>query len=432
MANSIRRVLAALLCAVMAVSVCGCGGKDSKSKVAGKDKSGYSETDPSKLVTEIVTEIEDESSEEPTAPDDVDSEKVEITFGTFNGEPIEWIVLHDAYERKLIISKYVLCDMAMDPDPNNGEWRNCSLRNWLNGEFLKNSFSSEEREKIKNIKTVYYEDGTTNSQIMFSSVDYVFLMIPGELEDYFSSEKEQIAYTRDGIPEKWWLGSAVNDQTFFVTEKGVWENSTDVLCSEKQGVRPMMYVENVQAGPIEQGTGVFSDSDAGRVLKVMYDATGMKYTEAKEMVEDHFGKKLKNLTVLAETLGNDKQTDNYCFYTQISDGTAKFNDISFVCNQDDGIVCRVYFDKTNSDFLPEAYESSDTYLKETEQFYNDLVEELNMACGTPVRDGANNDRTELWAEYNFNESCVIWIEFKNLDNGYIGMEIHFTNNAVRT
>ena len=55
-----------------------------------------------------------------------------------------------------------------------------------------------------------------------------------------------------------------------------------------------------------------------------------------------------------------------------------------------------------------------------------------MACGTPVRDGANNDRTELWAEYNFNESCVIWIEFKNLDNGYIGMEIHFTNNAVRT
>ena len=185
MANSIRRVLAALLCAVMAVSVCGCGGKDSKSKVAGKDKSGYSETDPSKLVTEIVTEIEDESSEEPTAPDDVDSEKVEITFGTFNGEPIEWIVLHDAYERKLIISKYVLCDMAMDPDPNNGEWRNCSLRNWLNGEFLKNSFSSEEREKIKNIKTVYYEDGTTNSQIMFSSVDYVFLMIPGELKDYF-------------------------------------------------------------------------------------------------------------------------------------------------------------------------------------------------------------------------------------------------------
>ena len=431
MASSIRRVLAALLCAAMAVSVCGCGTKDSKSKVTGKDKSGASETDPSKLVTEIVTEFEDESSE-TTAPDDVDSEKVEITFGTFNGKPIEWIVLHDAYERKLIVSKYILCHMAMDPDPNNGEWRRCSLNNWLNGEFLQTSFTKEEREKIKTLETVYFEDGTSNSRKLFSSVDYVCLMVPGELEDYFSSEKERIAYTEDGIPEKWWLGSAVNDQTFFVTEKGVCENSKNIPCTEKLGVRPMLYVENVHAGPITEGTGAFSDSDAGRVLKVMYDATGMKYKEAREMVEDHFGKKLKNSTVMGQTLGTDKETDNYIFYTQISDGTAKFNDITFACNRDDGIVCRVYFDKTNSDFLPDAYEPSDTFLSETEQFYNDLVEELNMACGTPVRDGANNDRTELWAEYQFNGNCVIWIEFNNLDNGYMGMAIDFSNNAVKS
>lgn len=425
MANSIRRVLAALLCAVMAVSMCGCGKKDSKSKVTG-----------------TVTEIEDESYADTTEPSDVDgttkatnggdSERVELTFGTFNGKPIEWIVLHDAYERKLIVSKYILCHMAMDPDPNNGEWRRCSLNNWLNGEFLQTSFTKEEREKIKTLETVYFEDGTSNSRKLFSSVDYVCLMVPGELEDYFSSEKERIAYTEDGIPEKWWLGSAVNDQTFFVTEKGVCENSKNIPCTEKLGVRPMLYVENVHAGPITEGTGAFSDSDAGRVLKVMYDATGMKYKEAREMVEDHFGKKLKNSTVLGETLGTDKETDNYIFYTQISDGTAKFNDITFACNRNDGIVCRVYFDKTNSDFLPDAYEPSDTFLAETEQFYNDLVEELNMACGTPVRDGANKDRTELWAEYQFNGNCVIWIEFKNLDNGYMGMAIHFSNNAVKS
>lgn len=70
---------------------------------------------------------------------------------TKNGkEPIEWIVLdYDANNYKvLLLSRYGLDVIPYNNRTTEVTWEKCSLRAWLNGEFLQNAFSKEEQKAI--------------------------------------------------------------------------------------------------------------------------------------------------------------------------------------------------------------------------------------------------------------------------------------------
>ena len=79
-----------------------------------------------------------------------------ITFGSYeqdnnldNGpEPIEWIVLDVQDGKALLLSKYALDTKPYNTVPVEITWEKCSLRSWLNEEFLNAAFSEEETEKI--------------------------------------------------------------------------------------------------------------------------------------------------------------------------------------------------------------------------------------------------------------------------------------------
>lgn len=74
-----------------------------------------------------------------------------ITFGRYpqtaegtDQTPIEWIVLEVQDGKALVISRY-----GLDAQPYNSElidvtWEDCSLRNWLNSDFLNAAFTPEE------------------------------------------------------------------------------------------------------------------------------------------------------------------------------------------------------------------------------------------------------------------------------------------------
>ena len=79
-----------------------------------------------------------------------------VTFGRYeqdndlgNGpEPIDWIVLDVQDGKALLLSKY-----GLDQKPYNLKeiittWEDCSMRRWLNSEFLNLAFSAEEQEAI--------------------------------------------------------------------------------------------------------------------------------------------------------------------------------------------------------------------------------------------------------------------------------------------
>ena len=101
-------------------------------------------------------------------------------------EPIEWIVLKEEKNRCLCISKCLLDTKPYHNLSENVTWKDCTLRNWLNHEFLTTAFSDEEREKI------LLSDVANPAQ---NTQDYIFLLSFDEIEEYFDDEVEDyVAY----------------------------------------------------------------------------------------------------------------------------------------------------------------------------------------------------------------------------------------------
>ncbi len=83
-----------------------------------------------------------------------------VTFGRYeqdgneeNGpEPIEWIVLAVKDGKSLLISRYALDIVPYHTKDINITWEKCSLRSWLNNDFLQTAFTEEERALIPETK----------------------------------------------------------------------------------------------------------------------------------------------------------------------------------------------------------------------------------------------------------------------------------------
>ncbi len=83
-----------------------------------------------------------------------------IEIGTFeqdgdtaNGaEPIEWMVLADENGKKLLLSRYILMSIGdMMKFPGDGvkyTWKECGIREYLNGDFYESAFTEVERAQI--------------------------------------------------------------------------------------------------------------------------------------------------------------------------------------------------------------------------------------------------------------------------------------------
>ena len=79
-----------------------------------------------------------------------------IFFGSYeqdaragNGpEPIEWIVLDVQGDKALLLSKYGLDAMALNAEAADVTWETCTLRAWLNDDFLNAAFTEDEASSI--------------------------------------------------------------------------------------------------------------------------------------------------------------------------------------------------------------------------------------------------------------------------------------------
>ena len=147
-----------------------------------------------------------------------------ITFGhyeqdnkTGNGkEPIEWLVLEVRGNQALVISKYGLDSKPYNTSPTDVTWETCSLRKWLNGEFLNNAFTSGEQTaiimtKVDNSASQGYSGWSTSGGK--NTEDRVFLLSYTEAGRYFSSDiARQCRPTKYTVERGayyclWWLRS---------------------------------------------------------------------------------------------------------------------------------------------------------------------------------------------------------------------------------
>ena len=126
-----------------------------------------------------------------------------VTFGHYpqtaegtDDTPIEWLVLDVQGDRALLLSRYGLDTKRYDTGYEDVPWETCTLREWLNGEFLNRAFSAEEQKAIRttdvdNGKSQGYSgwstDGGNNTR------DKVFLLSYAEANRYLGVEHNSVS-----------------------------------------------------------------------------------------------------------------------------------------------------------------------------------------------------------------------------------------------
>lgn len=136
----------------------------------------------------------------------------------------------EANHKTLLISKYGLDAVPYNKEYTDITWEQCTLRAWLNGEFLKKSFSMKEQSAIlvtdvDNSSSQGYSDWNTNGGN--NTQDRIFLLSYAEANRYLGVTHDgenntkacvaptayaitQGAYisdsiqTADGKPAGWW------------------------------------------------------------------------------------------------------------------------------------------------------------------------------------------------------------------------------------
>ena len=112
-----------------------------------------------------------------------------VKFGNYwqtddkNKEAIEWEVLAKENGKALLISKYALDCKPYHENSCSITWENCTLRKWLNSEFINNAFSEEEIAEI-----VLTRNETKGS---IQTEDKVFLLSIEEANKYLTQEERK-------------------------------------------------------------------------------------------------------------------------------------------------------------------------------------------------------------------------------------------------
>ena len=170
-------------------------------------------------------------------------------------EDIEWIVLEKTDDRILVISKY-----GLDYRKYNAKftevtvtWETCSLRKWLNGDFMNAAFADEEKAMIPTVTVSADKNPSYSTNPGKATEDKVFLLSITEVNKYFSSDSARqckptayaIANRATPDPEgncSWWLRSPGDKSYFAIVSNlgGVFEHGFFYM--DYVVVRPAMWI----------------------------------------------------------------------------------------------------------------------------------------------------------------------------------------------
>ena len=117
-----------------------------------------------------------------------------INFGVYeqdnntsNGkEEVEWLVLEVKDGKALVISKYALDSKQYNPS-YPVTWETCTLRTWLNNDFINAVFSADEKAMIPTVTVSADKNPNYSTNPGKATQDQVFLLSITEVNKYFSS-----------------------------------------------------------------------------------------------------------------------------------------------------------------------------------------------------------------------------------------------------
>lgn len=173
-------------------------------------------------------------------------------------DSIVWRVIDRDGNKLLLISEYCLfCQ-----DPYSGDyltWEKSPTRSYLNGDFYDEVFSTEEKAKILKTNVTNEDNSKNGTKGGNNTTDYLFLLSITEVNHYFPSKEERLAYgtlsTQKQVDQgagafDWWLRSPGGKsegfnsriQQSYVGSNGfVYEDGTLGQCYNL-AIRPAMWI----------------------------------------------------------------------------------------------------------------------------------------------------------------------------------------------
>ena len=114
-----------------------------------------------------------------------------ITLGTWNGKPIEWLVLKEEGLATLVISKDTIGKYYFDGNSSNS-WAHSWLRTFLNNNFYEKAFTAEEKKEVVNAKLT--DVGNAKDNVFILSENEVSTLLSSENDDYTRRHLEDCNY----------------------------------------------------------------------------------------------------------------------------------------------------------------------------------------------------------------------------------------------
>ena len=146
-----------------------------------------------------------------------------IPFGQYpqgaNGDvqPLMWRVLAVENGRALLITDKLIDYVRYDQSSANVTWETCTLRKWMNNDFISKAFSSSEQAQIAMVTNQNPDNPEYGTKGGKPTQDKIFALSIDEATRYFSSDSDRKAYTTDYAHKKgfdskdrsdyWWLRS---------------------------------------------------------------------------------------------------------------------------------------------------------------------------------------------------------------------------------
>ncbi|SCW49867.1 hypothetical protein SAMN02910456_01457 [Ruminococcaceae bacterium YRB3002] len=210
-----RKLLAVVIAATMMLTACcSCGNHEDNSgtgpddgKVEETEKTTTSETTSETTAATTASETTVEEHDGPVQNGSY------IIFGHYeqdgnesNGpEPIEWIKLSEEDGKVLLMSRYILDYQAYNNDYAEVTWETCSLRKWLNEDFLNAAFNASEQEQILTVINSTPDNVTAwgTSYGGNDTEDKIFLLSSEEAAALFANDDARAV----GDCDWWWLRS---------------------------------------------------------------------------------------------------------------------------------------------------------------------------------------------------------------------------------
>ena len=351
------------------------------------------------------------------------------TYHYFKYEPIKWRVLNTDGKEAFLLADVALDDQKYNTDFTNVTWETCSMRKWLNKQFINTAFSLGEKNAIP-VKRIVNKDniryGTKGGE---NTSDKVFLLSESEVwnteeaigygfsDDYEINDEARTsnfstyAYAM-GIEQsfEFYFDGAIN---WWLRSPGSYNGSAEIVCDDStvgtsggrvnyvtNGVRPALHL-NLSSTQVYSYAGTVSSD--GTIDEVAYD-------EGRWDDEDYEYKDYTDYDSEISSFMNNKGTRNTIQYLCINENFPNSiyvykNDATFASN-----VAMVVSDMMyrGMDGWRDLYDSS-TSIEEAEKTLAALVQQYHVEIKNLAEDKTRKKYADVFVSglHNYIKALAI-------------------------